>query len=76
MVHWVYILECDDKIIYVGETIHLYKRLGQHIGGKGGKNTHAHIPKRLIGLYKVNDNQSFDQYRSDIKHNVDIKNTI
>lgn len=70
MVHWVYILECNDKFIYVGETIHLYKRLTQHIGGKGGKNTHAHIPKRLIGLYKVNDNQSFYDYSRNIKSNI------
>ncbi len=67
MVHWIYIIECNDKFIYVGETINLYKRLTQHIRGRGGKNTHTHIPKKLIGLYKVNDNQSFYQYNSAVK---------
>ena len=67
MVHWIYIVKCEDDFIYVGETIHLYKRLAQHISGYGGKNTHSHIPKKLIGLYKLNDNQSFYQYNSAVK---------
>ena len=67
MVHWIYILECNDNFIYVGETNNIYRRLKEHIRGKGGKNTHIHIPKKLIGLYKVNDNFSFYQYNSAIK---------
>ena len=59
MVHWIYIIKCNDEFIYVGETINLYKRLTQHIRGHGGKNTHIHIPRKLIGLYKLNNNQSF-----------------
>jgi len=68
MVHWIYICECNDNFIYVGETINLYKRLTQHIRGRGGKNTHAHIPRKLIGLYKLNDNQSFYNYNSAVKN--------
>jgi putative endonuclease len=67
MVHWIYIIECNDDFIYVGETINIYRRLKEHIKGKGGKNTHNHIPNKLIGLYKVNDNQSFYQYNSAVK---------
>jgi putative endonuclease len=67
MVHWIYVIKCNDDFIYVGETEHLYKRLTQHIRGRGGKNTHAHIPNKLIGLYKLNDNQSFYQYNSAVK---------
>jgi putative endonuclease len=66
MVHWIYIIECNDNFIYVGETSNIYRRLKEHKRGKGGKNTHNHIPKKLIGLYKVNDNQSFYQYNSAI----------
>jgi predicted GIY-YIG superfamily endonuclease len=76
MVHWVYIVKCNDDFIYVGETEYLYKRITQHITGRGGKNTHTHIPEKLIGLYKVYDNQSFYQYRSDVKNNVAVTNTI
>lgn len=68
MVHWIYIVECNDKFIYVGETINLYKRLSQHIRGLGGKNTHAHVPRKLIGLYKLNENQSFYKYNSAVKN--------
>jgi predicted GIY-YIG superfamily endonuclease len=68
MVHWIYIIKCNDEFIYVGETINLYKRLTQHIRGRGGKNTHIHIPRKLIGLYKLNNNQSFYQYNSAIKN--------
>ena len=60
-------VKCSDDFIYVGETEHLYKRLTQHIRGRGGKNTHAHIPRNLVGLYKLNDNKSFYQYNSAIK---------
>ena len=67
MVHWIYVVKCSDDFIYVGETEHLYKRLTQHIHGRGGKNTHTHIPRKLIGLFKLNDNQSFYQYNSAIK---------
>lgn len=67
MVHWIYVIKCNDNYIYVGETEYLYKRLTQHIRGHGGKNTHIHIPKKLLGLYKLNDNYSFYQYNSAIK---------
>ena len=59
MVHWVYVIKCDDDFIYVGETEHLYKRLQQHITQNGGKNTSAHIPRQLLGLYKVSENYSY-----------------
>ena len=68
MVHWIYIVKCSDNFIYVGETINLYKRLTQHIRGRGGKNTHAHVPRKLIGLYKLNDNQSLYNYNSAVKN--------
>lgn len=76
MVHWIYIIECNDKFLYVGETIHLFKRLTQHIKGVGGKNTHIHIPKKLVGLYKLNDNFSYYQFNSAIKGDIDIENII
>lgn len=67
MVHWVYVLECEDNFIYVGETEHLYKRFEQHLRGRGAKNTSMHSPRKLIGLYKVNENYSFYEYRNSIR---------
>jgi predicted GIY-YIG superfamily endonuclease len=67
MVHWVYVLKCDDGYIYVGETSRLFKRFTEHLKGRGGINTVAHTPRALIGLYKVNENHSFMKYRNTIK---------
>lgn len=67
MVHWVYVLECEDNYIYVGETKRLYGRFDEHLKSRGGSNTINHKPNRLIGLYKVNQNHSFIRYRNTIK---------
>ena len=67
MVHWIYVLECEDDFIYVGETIRLFRRFHEHLTQRGGANTLNHKPLRLIGLYKVNENHSFMRYRNTIK---------
>jgi predicted GIY-YIG superfamily endonuclease len=67
MVHWVYILECEDDYIYVGETRRLFRRFTEHLKSRGGSNTIKHKPKKLIGLYKVNENHSFMMYRNAIQ---------
>ncbi len=67
MVHWVYVLECEDDYIYIGETTRLFRRFTEHINGRGGSNTHKNRPEKLIGLYKVSDNYSFMKYRKSIK---------
>jgi predicted GIY-YIG superfamily endonuclease len=76
MTHWVYVLECEDNFIYVGETQHLFKRFMQHLKGCGASNTTRHKPLRLAGLYKVNENFSFYQYRSAITNLIDITRII
>jgi predicted GIY-YIG superfamily endonuclease len=64
MVHWVYVLECEDEYIYVGETTRLFRRFEEHLKSRGGSNTLQHKPIKLIGLYKVNENHSFMRYRN------------
>ena len=76
MTHWVYVLECEDNCIYVGETQHLFKRFTQHLKGCGASNTTRHKPLRLAGLYKVNDNFSFYQYRSAVTNLIDTTRII
>lgn len=66
MVHWVYVLECMDDYIYVGETVRLFRRFNEHLKSRGGSNTLKHKPYKLIGLYKVNDNYSFMKYRNTV----------
>jgi hypothetical protein len=67
MVHWIYVLECDDDYIYVGETTRLFRRFDEHLKGRGGSNTTKHKPNKLIGLYKGNENYSFMIYRDTIQ---------
>lgn len=67
MVHWIYVLECEDDYLYVGETTRLFTRFNEHLKSRGGSNTSTHKPKKLIGLYKVSDNHSFMNYRNEIQ---------
>lgn len=69
MVHWVYVLECEDDYVYVGETTHLFKRFHQHLRGAGSHNTANHSPKKLIGLYNIAANESFRHYRNAVRAN-------
>jgi predicted GIY-YIG superfamily endonuclease len=43
--HWIYVLECENNIIYVGETKKLYSRLYQHMNKRGSKHTSENVPK-------------------------------
>ena len=76
MVHWVYVVECEDDYLYIGETTRLFRRFREHLNGRGGSNTIKHKPYKLIGLYKVNDNDSFIQYRDTIKSGEYSKDII
>jgi len=66
MVHWVYVLECENDYIYVGETTRLFRRFDEHLKHRGGSNTLKHKPYKLVGLYKVNENHSFMNYRNTV----------
>jgi hypothetical protein len=61
---WIYILKCSEEHYYVGETTRLYRRFWEHIAGKGGLNTSLHIPKQLVGLYRVSTIQKFIEYNN------------
>ena len=41
--HWIYILQCNDGVFYVGETTRLYRRFWEHECGNGGLNTSIYI---------------------------------
>jgi predicted GIY-YIG superfamily endonuclease len=76
MVHWIYVLECEDDYLYVGETTRLFRRFKEHQTGRGGMNTGSHKPDTLVALYKVADNYSFLEHRSYILQNQFNKNII
>ena len=45
---WVYILECSDGTYYVGSTVDLERRVGQHEAGEGATYTRRRRPVRLV----------------------------
>ena len=44
---YVYLLLCGDGSYYAGWTTDLDNRVKQHVAGKGGRYTRAHLPVRL-----------------------------
>lgn len=65
MVHWIYVLKCEDDRIYVGETTKLFKRLYKHVNGQGAKCTKNFEPYSIIGIYNLSKNISFENYKDD-----------
>lgn len=45
---FVYILLCTDGSYYTGSTNDIKKRFKDHLGGKGGKYTRSHKPKKIV----------------------------
>ena len=44
----IYIIECEDKSLYIGITNDLEQRFHHHIEGKGGRYTRSHKPVKLL----------------------------
>ena len=54
--HWIYVIECENNIIYVGETNRLFSRLKEHCKKHTGSvTTHTVNPLKLIGLYRFDN---------------------
>ena len=45
---WMYILECADGSYYVGSTVDLEHRIGEHNEGLGAKYTARRRPVKLV----------------------------
>lgn len=60
--HWIYVFQCIDNHIYVGETTKLSQRWTEHLSGQGSTNTAIHKPQKLLGLYNVSHNLAFIKY--------------
>ena len=44
--YWIYVLEFENNLIYVGQTNRLYKRLSDHSNGRASSNTTNNKPKK------------------------------
>lgn len=57
--HWVYVIACEDDVLYVGETTQLVTRLRAHFKGQGSVCTRTHKPLYVTGLYRVGRHASY-----------------
>lgn len=62
MVHWVYILECEDGVTYIGETSRLFSRFDQHLIGMGCKSTYNKSMLNIGCIYKLDNLMNFFEY--------------
>ena len=60
--HWIYVLQCENGIYYVGETSRLYSRFWEHFSGYGGVNTSSFTPINIVAIYKVETILKFLEY--------------
>ena len=59
---WVYILECENGVFYVGQTKRLFRRFWEHQNGNGGINTSTNTPRKIVAIYKVATLCKFIEY--------------
>ena len=45
---WLYILQCADRSYYVGSTVDLERRFGEHQSGAGAAYTRNRCPVELV----------------------------
>ena len=62
--HWVYLLKCEDKRYYVGETTRLYRRLREHCHDYKHSCIQCsnYPPENLFGVYSVENNEKYIIY--------------
>lgn len=68
MTHFVYILECSDKTLYVGSTNNLERRLHQHNNSKQGAH-YTKIRRPVVLKYK----EEFETFNEARKRESEIK---
>lgn len=66
-IHYVYILECNDKTLYTGWTVDIDKRIAAHNSNKGAKYTRGRTPVNLVYL------ETFDNKSDALKRENSIK---
>jgi hypothetical protein len=64
--HWIYILQCREGKLYVGETTRLFRRFWEHEDGEGGVNTSRMGVEKVLAIYKVVDLGRFLRYHQSV----------
>lgn len=65
---WIYILQCDNNIYYIGHTTKLYKSFWKHQKELGGKNTSYYIPENIVAIYPINRLYKFFEYNEKVNN--------
>jgi hypothetical protein len=64
--HWIYILQCREGKLYVGETTRLFRRFWEHEDGEGGVNTSRMGVEKVLAIYKVVNVGRFQAYHETV----------
>ena len=78
-IYYIYILECENGILYTGITTDYKRRLKEHKGEdgllKGAKFTKSHKPEKIVALWKTDNRSDASKLETRIKEALGIKTT-
>lgn len=64
---WVYLLECENQLTYIGSTNDVERRFEQHKCGKGAKFTRANKPLRILRYAPFDSRSEACKFESQLK---------
>lgn len=69
--YFVYVLRCNDSVLYTGITIDVKRRFMEHkgIGGlkNGAKFTKSHVPEEVVAVWKTDTRSNASKLEARIK---------
>ncbi len=68
MTYWIYILSSRSRVLYIGVTSNLQRRLAQHRAGGVTAYTAKHEAYRLVFCEQVSDVQAAIRREKQLKH--------
>nr|WP_206043075.1 MULTISPECIES: GIY-YIG nuclease family protein [Haloferax] len=67
LVHFVYVIECNDGSLYTGYTTDVERRVAEHDAGEGAKYTRGRTPVELVHV------EEFDSKSAAMSREYEIK---
>lgn len=76
-IYYIYILECENGILYTGITTDYKRRLDEHknvnSSNKGAKFTKSHKPEKIVALWKTSTRSDASKLEARIKQLTKIE---
>lgn len=73
-IYYIYILSCENNILYTGVTTDYKRRFSEHSGAngskKGAKFTKSHKPKKIVALWSAKNRSLAQKLEARIKQLV------